>query len=99
MWAPMRSPGASGKEKRMNASQQPPLIQSSQGMTSLQSEIHRHRVIHIDRFAAIRGRAETPATDRATRLIAESVRQVFEDLQIVDGAVAAHDAANDHRSL
>ena len=65
----------------------------------LQSEIHRHRVVHVDRLAAIRRRAEMPLADCFARRFAESVRQILDDLDVVDRAVAAHDAAYDDRPL
>src|SRR5437867_3498677 len=93
MCAPRRSPGASGKDKRvmLECGGLPPPSErggvdrysTEEGggkpphFTSLQSEIHRHRVIHIDRLTAICGGPKSPLRHRLARRLAEPVRQIL----------------------
>src|SRR5260370_36146662 len=64
-----------------------------------QPEIHGDGVIHIDRIAAIRRRPKPPAADGVARGVAESVRQILDDLDVVDRAVFPYDSAQNHSAL
>src|SRR4051794_34032706 len=84
--------------------QRPSLLRSvyqelSRYLWSLQPEIHGHGVVHIDRIAVVRGGAEAPAAHGVGSRVAEAVGEVLDDLDVVDRAVAADDAAHDDGTL
>src|SRR5258708_4047380 len=87
MCAPRRLPPVSGKVKR----------DMEDGL--LQAEIHRDRVINVDRLAAIRRRPKMPLTDRFACRFAETVWEILDDLHVIDGSIAADNTAHDDRPL
>src|SRR5437899_12947798 len=64
-----------------------------------QAKIHRHGVIHVDRIAVIGRGPESPMTHGVAGGVSEAVRQVLDHFDVIDGPVAAHDPANDDRTL